>query len=227
MNWLLLFSLIAVCAANSSSSHKAEIHRNCTDTFINFLYYYGDLSFDPQRTSRPRYLALASTLHRSQYCWELIEENSVWLTGLEIQRLRDKFNSLYRRGSDFDESGRAAGAVKIHNLVDPLLIPIDWFDRDGRSLLTLAAMYGNVEAVQQLVRMGAYLNFQDFHGETALMKAARWCEPKMIELMLQYGANVNISSRDGKSAVWYAKRCRASWWRKRKVVSLLRSYGGR
>ena len=78
---------------------------------------------------------------------------------------------------------------------------------DGEALLK-AAMYGNEECVDMLLRSGANVNELDAWSDTPLILAARCGNIRIVDLLLAAGADVNITSgfseHEGRSVLSFA-----------------------
>jgi len=64
--------------------------------------------------------------------------------------------------------------------------------RDGSTVLQLAAQGADKEIVRILLEAGADVNAGDWEGRTALMEAAHYGKGGNVALLLEYGANVNL-----------------------------------
>ena len=74
--------------------------------------------------------------------------------------------------------------------------------------LTVAAAYGGPETIQALLDHNANVNAQDVRGMTPLMLAISTdrADPRVIRLLLDKGADPNLKSRDGETAMDWAKK---------------------
>ncbi len=72
---------------------------------------------------------------------------------------------------------------------------------DFRSLLAIAAMFGQVEMVEILIEAGAEVNDLDGPGYTPLMFAAEDGEYEVTRILLQAGADPHIEDRNGETAL--------------------------
>jgi ankyrin repeat protein len=70
--------------------------------------------------------------------------------------------------------------------------------------LTIAPIAQNVELLQEMVRRGADVNWQNVYGRTALMGAAQSVSVDVIRLLLENGADVHLRDRQGRTALMYA-----------------------
>jgi ankyrin repeat protein len=86
-------------------------------------------------------------------------------------------------------------------------VPIDTFDRNGKTLLYTAAYRKNVGLARFLLEKGASPNRQLQSGETALMVACSSYSSdatkslEMVGLLLQSGADPNIADNEGETAL--------------------------
>ncbi|VDL63814.1 unnamed protein product, partial [Nippostrongylus brasiliensis] len=120
--------------------------------------------------------------------------------------------TLIRRGSDLSTAD-AHGRVCIHlaayhgdkNL--PSLFGatcVDVQDCLGRTPLMLAASQGQLEAVDQLVKNGAYIDCIDSDGRTAFQLAAIHGHLPVVDMLLALGADEAHKDNDGAVALHYA-----------------------
>jgi ankyrin repeat protein len=73
---------------------------------------------------------------------------------------------------------------------------------DGSTPLMYAALYGDVDSVRQLLKMGADPNVQNEAGATALMWATENLE--IVTELVEHGADVNAKSRDSRTPLLIA-----------------------
>ena len=59
----------------------------------------------------------------------------------------------------------------------------------------------NLNFVNDLIAIGANLDWQDNFGETALHLCARWNSPEIARMLIDAGADVNIQRNDGSTAL--------------------------
>ncbi|VDM56258.1 unnamed protein product [Angiostrongylus costaricensis] len=128
--------------------------------------------------------------------------------------------TLIRRGSDLtvtDAHGRVClhlaayyGDRNLTSLVGATCIDIQ--DSLGRTPLMLAASQGQVEAVNQLVKNGAYIDCIDSDGRTAFQLAAIHGHLQVVDMLLAFGADEAhkeeidkiVQDNDGAVALHYA-----------------------
>ncbi len=79
------------------------------------------------------------------------------------------------------------------------LCSVAWTDL-GEELIQ-AAGDDNLAEVVRLIEAGADLDFQDYFGSTALMRAALYGHTEMVEFLIDAGANVNIQAEFGGTAL--------------------------
>ncbi len=81
-----------------------------------------------------------------------------------------------------------------------LFISLTLFFRTVEDELDIAAVLGDVEGVQRLIRDGADVNKKNQSGDTALMAAVAANDPVVVEILLDKRADVNAKSKEGGSA---------------------------
>ncbi len=86
-------------------------------------------------------------------------------------------------------------------LLDRPDIDINALNQAGESALMMAALKGNLPAVQRLLERGAKVNQP---GWTALHYAATGPDSKIVELLLERGAEVDAPSPNGTTALMMA-----------------------
>ncbi len=79
-------------------------------------------------------------------------------------------------------------------------------DRNGETVLTLAALLGRTSVVKTLVEHGAKLNTPNRHGRTALMMAASDGNETLVKYLLKMGADVRLKDAMGETARQAAER---------------------
>lgn len=81
---------------------------------------------------------------------------------------------------------------------DEILINVkDW---RGRTLLSSACKYGNLDIVKMLISHGADVNTHDICGITPLMLAFIYGQFYVAEYLINHGANINALDNYGKNA---------------------------
>ena len=89
----------------------------------------------------------------------------------------------------------------------------------GDYLLNVAALVGDIEAMNELIKAGANINAQGGRaGLTPLMQAALSHHPDAVSLLVVHGADRSLKSKGHKTALSYAQDQLAFW---RKPPSLL------
>jgi hypothetical protein len=68
-----------------------------------------------------------------------------------------------------------------------------------------AAREGNVKEVRDLLERGAYVNYQNQEGWTALMYSAESQNVEMAQLLMDNGADNELRNKEGNKAIWIAK----------------------
>ena len=101
-------------------------------------------------------------------------------------------------------------------------------NKDGSTALILAARWGHVNTVRDLIGAGADLDLQNDRGHTALMSAAEREERQTAAVLVEAGADPTLTTPDGKSAAdlvpYYPIRARYS---DPQIVSMLRAAASR
>jgi len=80
----------------------------------------------------------------------------------------------------------------------------DLRDRDGMTLLMIAAEEGQEAVVRALLKRGASVNLEDDDGETALMFATDGDYLSVAQLLLDHGADVNQQTENNGTALHHA-----------------------
>jgi len=96
-----------------------------------------------------------------------------------------------------------------NDIVDMLLAhgaETNGVDRNGETVLTLAAQGGRTSIVQPLVEHGVQINTPNRHGITALMIAAGDGNETLVKFLLKKGADVRLKDATGNTARQYAER---------------------
>lgn len=78
-------------------------------------------------------------------------------------------------------------------------------DRNGRTPIMNAAMFGRVNEVQSLLAQGVDINMTDTDGMTALMWAALSGRLEVVKLLMEAGADTKIKDGKGHTASYYAE----------------------
>ena len=86
----------------------------------------------------------------------------------------------------------------------------DQQDRDGYTVLMLAAMLCLEGAVKALVAGGASLDVQDAHGCTALMRAVECCDDASVKALVAGSASLDLQNSHGSTALMLAAERRDS-----------------
>ena len=81
--------------------------------------------------------------------------------------------------------------------------PVNGVDKEGNTLLILAADHGRTGLVKFLLSHGADTNIQNNEGETALMKSNHPWTEEIIDALLASGANPNLQDKKGKTALMH------------------------
>lgn len=78
------------------------------------------------------------------------------------------------------------------------------WNHEGRTPLELAAVYGNLKALQELINLGYDVNQLTFSGRTALMGAAQIGHIHVAKYSLSSSCSSNIRSLKGGLAIHFA-----------------------
>ena len=76
--------------------------------------------------------------------------------------------------------------------------------QDGKPVLSLAAMKGHTEVVQELVRAGAALDLQDKDQCTALMWASACGYTEVVQELVRAGAALDLNSKSNRTTLMFA-----------------------
>ena len=97
-------------------------------------------------------------------------------------------------------------------------------DRNGETVLILAAKYGHTDVVKALLAKGADINMKDrhSHNRTALILAVDNGHIDTVKALLAEGADLNAIDEFGETALACAKRCGHM-----KIARLLKGAGAR
>jgi hypothetical protein len=81
-----------------------------------------------------------------------------------------------------------------------------WFGDAEYSPLGIAAANGYVDVMRELLDAGAYIDYQDRFGDSALMAAVRSGSVEAVRLLASRGAGTSLRDADGKTAMDWAER---------------------
>ncbi|KAA3661660.1 MAG: hypothetical protein DWQ10_04070 [Calditrichaeota bacterium] len=84
----------------------------------------------------------------------------------------------------------------------------------------LAALQGNVVAIQQHINAGTDLNGKDLYGSTPLIIAATFGQPKVAKALIDAGADLSVTNNDGSTPLHIA-----SFLCREKIVKMLLEHG--
>ncbi|XP_058809627.1 ankyrin-2-like [Phymastichus coffea] len=117
------------------------------------------------------------------------------LNPAELCRKEKKRNGGGVKAPFKSHKGRSQGAlIKIRG-VNPHTV----FDEYGKTLLHVAAEYGNFPIACYSLNQYVDVNTQDDEGETPLMLAVENNHTEIITLLMNYDADIHICDNDGKS----------------------------
>jgi len=91
--------------------------------------------------------------------------------------------------------------------------------KEKNNKLRIASMYGQLEVVKLLIKVGADVNFQDKRKYTALMYASYYDYENIVKLLIEVGANVNAKDAGGYTALKLAIESE-----NKKIIKLLKNY---
>lgn len=77
---------------------------------------------------------------------------------------------------------------------------LDSRDKEGRTLLHLAASKGSIRCAKVLIESGADSNARSKDGRTALYKAAANGDRRMVKMLIESGADPTVTNDRGRSA---------------------------
>ena len=81
---------------------------------------------------------------------------------------------------------------------------INCTNKDGRTLLMIAAGYENVPLIHTLLRDGANIEFRDKTGRTAVIQAAYFGKTNALNALLNNGADKEATDAQGNTALGWA-----------------------
>ena len=90
---------------------------------------------------------------------------------------------------------------------------------DPNSMLIIASQLGDIDRVRLAIAKGAYVNYQDEKGGTALHWAVFYGHKEIVRLLLMQGADPLIRDKNGITPVDVAKINR-----KREVLKILEEF---
>ncbi|EAY04209.1 ankyrin repeat protein, putative [Trichomonas vaginalis G3] len=77
-------------------------------------------------------------------------------------------------------------------------------NKNGETVLHIAAKTNSKETAEHLISHGANINEKDKNGKTALHYAAKTNSKETAEHLISHGANINEKDKNGKTALHYA-----------------------
>jgi uncharacterized protein len=80
----------------------------------------------------------------------------------------------------------------------------------GPTALATSCMFGNLQAAQTLVRLGANVDLADSEGMTPLHLAVLGGHVEIVGLLLSSGASTSLTNEFGDTAADMAKECSSS-----------------
>jgi ankyrin repeat protein len=107
--------------------------------------------------------------------------------------------------NEFVSAFKSRDQEKIRQLVARNMGRINARNKDGVSVLSVAAAGGNREVVELLLKAGAYVDGQDNMGLTALMLAVTNGHKDVVECLLNAGAGIDIYNKFDGTALTIAR----------------------
>jgi ankyrin repeat protein len=100
------------------------------------------------------------------------------------------------------------GDVAMVRALNPTPTDVNKFSESGISTLTAAVMVNRIDMVRALIAMGAKVNDVDELSMTPLMHAALidFGDTAVVELLLASGAETKATSKEGLTALDFARR---------------------
>jgi len=83
-------------------------------------------------------------------------------------------------------------------------LSVDILDGDGRSPLIYAALSGNLEMLEWLIKNEASIDMQDRGGWTALHAASQNQHARIVSKLIENNANTNLTDNHGNGPLWTA-----------------------
>jgi ankyrin repeat protein len=99
-------------------------------------------------------------------------------------------------------------------------ILLERLEKDGRSLLHIAAGFGKLKLVELLIQMGSDLNAQDKFLESPIFRAVRFRKEDCVTALVQAGAKLDILDYKGQTVLHRAFAMATS-----AIASVLIKYG--
>ena len=138
-----------------------------------------------------------------------------------------------KAGADVTEKTYLRGEIDSPELIQLLnqygaTIEIDASDNGWPSLVYICRgdRGGNIDAVRELIDLGADVNIRNYKGQSALHCAAKAGFHEPVALLLETGADVNATDRDGDTPLHAVCRSTVKDQAKlQKVVDLLLAAG--
>lgn len=90
----------------------------------------------------------------------------------------------------------------IQSLID--LHGIDCYDSYKRTFLILSASKGNTFILNELIKLGSNINFQDKNGYSGLHFAVQNNHIEVIDILIKESCNIDVRDIHGNSPIWTA-----------------------
>ncbi len=97
--------------------------------------------------------------------------------------------------NEFIVALKSRDVEKARQLIAQNMRLINSNNKDGMSVLAIAAAGGDREFVELLLKAGAYIDAQDYFGLTALMWAVTNGHKEVVEYLLDAGATIDIYNK--------------------------------
>ncbi len=107
--------------------------------------------------------------------------------------------------NEFVVALKARDREKAQQLIAENMRLVNSNNKDGMSVLAVAAAGGSREFVEMLLRAGAYVDAQDYFGLTALMWAVTNGHKEVVECLLAAGATIDIYNKFDGTALTIAE----------------------
>ncbi|XP_025978632.2 ankyrin repeat domain-containing protein 29 isoform X2 [Dromaius novaehollandiae] len=101
-------------------------------------------------------------------------------------------------------AARKGNLALLQLLLNSGRVDVDCKDSLGTTALMVAAYYGHIDCVRELVLQGADINLQRESGATSLFFAAQQGHNDVVKFLFEFGASTEFKNKDGASATFLA-----------------------